>query len=243
MIPSASQLYDVTEATWPAARYAQQGPWLFRQGQGGGQRVSATTATGPVTEADIDMAEAQMLDMGQHRLFQLRHDQGAFDAMLAARGYQVVDPVNLYAAPVAAIATERPPRVCTFCIWEPLAIQLDIWAEGGIMAPRVAVMYRALGPKTSLLARFNDHPGGSGFVAMHNGIAMVHALHILPHQRRQGLGRYFMREAAFWAQDQGASHLALAVTQGNTGGNALYSSLGMQVVGQYHYRKHKEDLA
>jgi hypothetical protein len=52
-----------------------------------------------------------------------------------------------------------------------------------------------------------------------------------------------MREAAFWAQDQGASHLALAVTQGNTGGNALYSSLGMQVVGQYHYRKHKEDLA
>ena len=243
MMPTACQLYEATEATWPAASYTHQGPWLLRQGQGGGQRVSAATATGPVTQADIDMAETQMQAMGQARLFQIRHDQAELDAMLAARGYQVVDPVNLYAAPVAAIATERPPRVCTFCIWEPLAIQLDIWADGGILAPRVAVMHRAKGPKTSLLARFNDHPGGSGFVAMHQGIAMVHALHILPHQRRQGLGRYFMREAAFWAQDQGASHLALAVTQGNTGGNALYSSIGMQVVGQYHYRKHKEDLA
>lgn len=243
MMPTACQLYLATEATWPAASYIHQGPWLLRQGQGGGQRVSAATATGPVTQADVDMAETQMQAMGQARLFQIRHDQAELDAMLAARGYQVVDPVNLYAAPVAAIATERPPRVCTFCIWEPLAIQLDIWADGGILAPRVAVMHRAKGPKTSLLARFNDHPGGSGFVAMHQGIAMVHALHILPHQRRQGLGRYFMREAAFWAQDQGASHLALAVTQGNTGGNALYSSIGMQVVGQYHYRKHKEDLA
>lgn len=242
MTPGMDDLYDVLDATWPAAATRTDAPWLFREGQGGGQRVSATTATGPTTEADIDRAEATMQAMHQPRLFQVRHRDQALDAQLDSRGYAVVDPVTFYVAPVDTVATERPPRVTTFCVWEPLAIQIDIWAEGGIGPGRIAVMHRAKGPKTSLIGRLNDHPGGTGFVAIHQGIAMLHALEVLPHQRKQGMGRYFMREAAFWARDNGASHIALVVTQANTGANALYASLGMVAVGQYHYRKHKDDL-
>ena len=39
-----------------------------------------------------------------------------------------------------------------------------------------------------------------------------------------------------WAAEQGADRLALAVTQANSGAIALYTSLGMQPVGEYHYR-------
>ena len=95
-------------------------------------------------------------------------------------------------------------------------------------------------PKTAIIARWNDHPGGCAFVGIHNKIAMLHALEILPNQRQQGLGSWVMKRAAFWAQDHGADELSVVCTQANKGANALYTSLGMTLVGQYHYRKKKD---
>lgn len=242
MTPDLAQLYDVIDGTWPAAETRQLGRILLRRGDGGGQRVSAATALGPVTPQDIDAAEAAMQTMEQPRLFQIRAGDDSLDTMLADRGYVIVDPVNLYLALVDGVATRRPPPVTAFCVWEPLAIQIDIWAKGGIGPGRLAVMHRAKGPKTSILGRLNDHPGGTAFVAIHNGIAMVHAVEVLPHQRKQGMAGWFMRLAAFWARDNGASHIAVVCTQANTAANALYASLGMALVGQYHYRKHPDDV-
>ena len=65
---------------------------------------------------------------------------------------------------------------------------------------------------------------------------MLHALEVLPHQRRKGVGVWMMRQAAYWAADQGAEELVVICTRANTGANALYASLGMRAVGQYHYR-------
>ena len=242
MTPDLAQLYDVIDGTWPAAETRQLGRILLRRGDGGGQRVSAATALGPVTPQDIDAAEAAMQAIGQPRLFQIRAGDDSLDTMLADRGYVIVDPVNLYLAPVDGMATRRPPPVTAFCVWEPLAIQNDIWAKGGIGPGRLAVMHRAKGPKTSILGRLNDHPGGTAFVAIHNGIAMVHAVEVLPHQRKQGMAGWFMRLAAFWARDNGASHIAVVCTQANTASNELYASLGRALVGQYHYRKHPDDV-
>lgn len=241
--PGIEQLYDVIDATWPAAAIREMGPWLIREGQSGGQRVSAATAKRPVTGDEIAQAEKAMQDLGQPRLFQIREGQHQLDAMLVERGYVVVDPVNFWIAPVGDIATEFPPPVTAFSVWEPLAIQIDIWAAGGIGPGRIAVMNRAAEPKTSLLGRLNDSPAGTAFVAIHDGIAMLHALEVLPHQRKQGMARWFMRLAAFWARDNGATHLSVVCTQENAAANALYQSLGMSLVGQYHYRKHEEDLS
>jgi len=242
MTPDVARLYDVIDGTWPAAETRQAGPFLLRLGAGGGQRVSAATAVTLVDDTEIDAAEAAMLDREQPRLFQIRAGDEALDAALAVRGYLIVDPVNLYVAPVADLVTDRPPPVTTFTLWEPLAIQIDIWAKGGIGPGRIAVMHRAKGPKTSILGRLNDHPGGTAFVAIHDHIAMVHAVEVVPHQRQQGMARWFMRLAAFWAKDHGATHLAVVCTQANTAANALYASLGMALVGQYHYRKHPDDM-
>jgi len=242
MMPDARQLMDVCDATWPAAATRRLGPWLLREGQGGGQRVSATTAKAPPTEDDIAQAEAAMQDMTQPRLFQIRQGDSELDAWLDARDYAVVDPVTIWVAPATALATQHAPRVTVFTVWEPLAIQIDIWAKAGIGPGRIAVMHRAPQPKTTLMGRINDHPGGTAFVAVHGGTAMIHALEVLPHQRRHGMARWFMHEAAFWAQDNGASHIAAICTQANAGANALYASLGMEAVGQYHYRKHREDM-
>jgi len=65
---------------------------------------------------------------------------------------------------------------------------------------------------------------------------MVHALEILPHQRGMGVGKWMMRRAAFWAQAEGATHMSVICTQENAAANGLYTSLGMTLTGQYHYR-------
>jgi GNAT superfamily N-acetyltransferase len=97
-------------------------------------------------------------------------------------------------------------------------------------------MDRVQGPKTALLARNGDRPAGVAFVACHGSEAMLHALEVLPANRRQGVGRTLLHAAANWAASQGATRLSLVVTRQNAAARALYARLGMECVGQYHYR-------
>ena len=240
MMPDLATLHAAAEATWPPARRSRVGPVTIRDGAGGGKRVSAATATGTVTQGDLDRAEAAMRDAGQVPLFQLRAGDEALDALLAARGYAMIDPVNIQLAPVAALTGARPPRLTTFTVWEPLAIMRDIWAEGGIGPARLAVMHRAEGPRTGLFARHADQPAGAGFVAIHAGVAMLHALEVRARHRRAGVGRLMIRQAALWAEEHGARHLALLCAQGNAASNALCSAMGFSCAGTYHYRTKEE---
>jgi ribosomal protein S18 acetylase RimI-like enzyme len=229
-------VHAAVAATWPAAREVRVGPVTLREGLGGGSRVSAATVEGPWTGDDLDAAETGMAALGQGALFMLREGDTALDAALAARGYAVMDPVVGYVVAVEALALRRPPPVTTFEVWPPLAAQAEIWAEGGIGPARLAVMERAPGPKVAILGRLDDSPAGAGFVALHQGLAMVHAIEVRERFRRRGLGAHMLRAAAFWAREQGAGWVGLVVTEANAGARALYAGLGMVEVARYHYR-------
>ena len=234
-LPEAHRLYGMIEVTWPAASISGLGPWLIRDGQGGGSRVSAATANGAVSRDDLGQAEDAMRDLGQTPLFMIRQGDGALDAMLDDAGYVVMDPVTLYAAPISDVTIARPD-VMTIAAWPPLAIQAEVWAAGGIGASRLSVMERANCPKTTLLCRADDNCAGSVYIAIDGDSAMIHALEIGEGFRRRGLARALTIAAAHWAQKQGAAYLTLVTTDANVAANALYTSLGMAVVGQYHYR-------
>ncbi len=233
MTPSVQDLYEVCEATWPPARMWQEAGWTLRDGAGGGKRVSAATRVS--ADAEIAAAEAQM----QTPLFMIRDGEGDLDAALAARGYEIIDPVNAYSCPIDALLDVKIPPVTAFAVWEPLAIMEEIWAQGGITPARRAVMERAK-TKIGILSRLKDKPAGVAFAAIHEGICMVHAIEVLPHQRRQGAAAWMMRKAAQWAHGLGAQHMSVLCTKENNAANALYISLGMQRVGQYHYRIKKD---
>jgi len=233
--------YALVEATWPTAAKRSLGPVTLREGQGGGSRVSAASVEGAAKEQEITEAEKAMRAMGQSCLFMIYDGQDQLDGQLSERGYEVKDPVNLWTCPVETLMDVAIPRVTTFALWSPLEIQREIWEQGGIDAARQNVMERVSGPKVALLARHRDKPAGAGFVAIHEGIAMVHALEILPHQRRCGMGAWMMRQAAYWAAENGAGELAVLCTKRNEGANGLYASLGMHCVGKYHYRHLPEE--
>ncbi len=243
MTTAIEDLYDAIDGTWPAKRFLQTGPWCLREGDGGGKRVSAATANGTVDASDIAVAERAMIEMGQDPLFMLRQGDADLDADLEQCGYDVIDPVTVYACKPSSLTDIPIPRVTVFNLWEPLAIMREIWEQGGIGPARQRVMQRAQGPKTALLCRLHDKPAGVAFVAMHDGIAMVHAVEVLPHQRRRGAAAWMMRGAAFWAEEQAAHTLSVICTNANTGANALYTALGFSVQGHYHYRLKPKEIS
>jgi ribosomal protein S18 acetylase RimI-like enzyme len=224
-------LAEVMEATWPPATRQSVGPFTLRDGAGGGKRVSAASCDGPFTTADLDVVEAAMAQP----LMLIRAGEEELDAALDARGWRIVDPVVAYAAPVAALAADLP-GLTAFPHWPPLEIARSIWAEGGIGPARLAVMERVRGPKTALLGRIDDRPAGVVFVACHGPEAMLHALEVRAAYRRQGLAGNLVVAAANWAAEAGATRLSLVVTRQNAAARALYARLGLEVVGEYHYR-------
>ncbi len=166
----------------------------------------------------------------------IRQGDDVLDRSLADRGYDVVDPTNIYLLPIEKLTDTPIPPVTAFEIWEPLAMMLEIWAAGGIGPARVAVMHRAA-QKTAILSRWKEKPGGVAFAALHDGVCMVHAVEVLEHQRGMGVAKWMMRRAAFWAQARGATHVAVLCTKRNAAANRLYQGLGFVQVGDYHYRQ------
>lgn len=232
--PGIGALLEVCEATWPPARRIDLPGWQLRDGAGGGQRVSAATAT--TSAPSIPAMESAQAALGQPPLVMIRPGDAALDRTLEGAGYRVKDPVTAYLAPVAALAVAPPPVSAFQVAWPPVRIQEELWAEGGIGPERLAVMARVEGPKCTILGRSKDQPAGTAFVALAGDIAMLHALEVTPRLRRAGTAVNMMRGAALWAQGAGANWLSVLVTNANAPANALYSALGMRPVGSYHYR-------
>lgn len=243
MKPDIRRLYRAMEATWPPHQTINAGPWTLREGLGGGKRVSAATQRAHF-EPDVDLpaAEDAMRILGQIPLFMIREGDNLLDAELARRGYIVVDPVNIWMCPISALTDRKIPLVRCFSIWEPLAIMRELWSEGGISLERQHVMERARGPKTGVLGRLQDKPAGVSFCALDEDVAMLHAMYTRPDFRQQGLGGWMVRTVAHWAADWNAHWMTLLCTQDNAAANRLYSALGMELVGRYHYRilRHSE---
>ena len=61
-------LFDAIEATWPAAALHSHGPWLVREGRGGGKRVSSVSAVRDWEPDDIPAAEAALASAREQQL-------------------------------------------------------------------------------------------------------------------------------------------------------------------------------
>lgn len=236
--PTTNSLFDAIDATWAPRSMHRAGDWVLRDGGGGGNRVSAASFHGqdPAT-ADISQAEAAMIRSERQPLFMVRPGQEDLDRLLIARNYKKFAPVNIYTGVAGKLAEHAPTGLAALPCAAPLAIQKEIWAEGGIGPERLAIMTRVSSPKTMFLARNDNHPAGTAFVAIHKNIGMLHALEVRRSARRKGVGADLTRAAARWCAEQGAQFFAVLVTRENLAGNALYARIGMEKIAQYHYRR------
>lgn len=232
----SGELTRLLDATWPAEECWRVGPFTLRRSDGGGKRVSAATACGAVTEADIEAAERAMDDCGQQAMFSVRADQMQLEQLLVDRTYLMLDPTRLFRIGLAELADlDAGGHDCT-ADWPPDDDRIAIWEAGHIGAARRAIMERAEAPKTAILARAQGIPVGATFVAVHEGIAIVRALEVVKPHRRRGAARDMLIAAAAWARGRGADRLVALAVDGNVGAGRLFETSGFAATDAYHYR-------
>ena len=232
---SGFEYFDALDGTWSPEQIIEMNPWRIRVSDGGGKRVTATTAHGPIIDSDIDVVELEMTKLQQPLLFMLRPEDDLLNSQLLSRGYRYFDETTIFTCPMTNLTNVSIPKVTVFNIWEPLAIMEEIWDKGGVSMSRRQVMRRVKGVKTAFLVRLNDKPVGVGFVAIHGVIAMVHALEILDHHRRKSAATWLIHGAARWAESYGAQQIAVACVNTNYAAKAFFLSLRFSPVVQYHY--------
>lgn len=234
--PEQTALFDAIDATWTPKSRRQVDGWTIREGAGAGSRVSAASLDGRYIgpNGGIGSALRAMRALGQAPLFMIRPGDEDLDAHLHERGFTIASPVVMLGAPAEAVAA--PAGLGAIPCDTTLAVQKEIWALGGIGPERLAVMTRVAGPKTALLGRSKDRPTGTAFVAVSEGIAMMHALEVRADARRTGAGRTLVTGGADWAMRHGADCFVVLVTRDNRAAIALYEGLGLVQIGAYHYR-------
>lgn len=233
--PTTLEMYETTLATWPAKSTYDVEGWRIRDGAAGGKRASAATWEGSGAP-DLTVMEHENEKLGQHRLVMVRAGEDALDQQLEDAGYTIIDPVTMYAGPIDIFTAQKPDVAMSYAIWEPLQVMTDIWTAGGIGEGRIDLMHRCALPKTGIMARTGDIAAATGFGAIYQDNLMLHAIEVLAEHRGKGLAKRILNHAGHWAQDRGAKYMTLVTTRANEAANGLYTSLGMQDVGHYHYR-------
>ncbi|WP_058755074.1 GNAT family N-acetyltransferase [Sphingomonas endophytica] len=77
-----------------------------------------------------------------------------------------------------------------------------------------------------------------GYVALHDGIAVIEAVGTDPAARRRGHARAIVAALIGWADRHGAAHIALQVEETNAPARALYAAMGFATdLYGYHYRR------
>ncbi|MDO5605017.1 MAG: GNAT family N-acetyltransferase [Paracoccus sp. (in: a-proteobacteria)] len=223
------------ENSWPAAEYAQAGPFRIGRGKGGGMRVSSARPLSAGWSA-ADISEAARIQDAWEQTAAFRVTDGdPLGGVLAAQGWRIHSPTLMMTAPLDVLTDRAVPPVTAFSLWPPLAIQRELWTASGISPARQAVMTRVALPRRAILGRCDDRAGGVAFVAAAGETAVLHALEVVPALRRRGLAGWMMREAAIWAQRQGCHEMLLAVTAANAPAVALYRGFGFTGIGRYSY--------
>ena len=244
--PSRERLFAALDATWPPLSREMLGEWALRRGdRGGGRRTAAVWPAGDpgmALEDAVAAAEARMRAWGQPLYFQIGGAPDAeLDAALATRGYADEAHCSFLAAPVGDVAAAGTGGRMVVRVRAPLALFDEMWAAGGIGPARRAVMDRVAGPKETILIREDDRVAAACFVAVHDGIAVMSALHVAPRFRRRGVGRASVAAAAGIGAELGAEWMAFSVEDDNAPAVALYAGLGFREAARYHYRTLRED--
>lgn len=236
MLKNGSDIFEAIDVTWPAEKFLEIPKWKLRRSAKGGKRVSAATAIGAPDISDIKLAENKMVQWHQDKLFMIKKNEIILDEALSASGYRVIDPTNIWSISSKNLSIQKTLPVKAFTIFPPLAIQRELWRANHIPPSRIEIMDRVKTHKTTIFGRINARPAASAFVAVSNKFAMVHALVVDKKCRRQGMGKFVMQKVGSWAYQMGAESVVALCTEKNCSANILYKSLGMQVIGKYHYR-------
>ncbi len=240
---------------WPAPRNVYFGGWVFRLGGGYTKRANSANALGGRQEMRADSinawtpardfrevrAEAERFYAanGQPTIFRLTPLAGAdADPMLAAAGYERLDPSRVLTAALDAAAADARVRIAPG--------PTPAWANGIAAAQGIAPSHRlihdrivqAIALPTGFATCFvGERAAGFGLGVADRGAVGLFDIVVRPEFRGRGLGRAITRALMYWGREEGAKTAYLQVFDANRVALALYETLGFRAAYAYHYRR------
>jgi N-acetylglutamate synthase len=226
---------------WPAGETRVVDGWLWRYSGGGSQRansVSALNYEGSDVERTIATIEAMYREHGAPVRFQVgfplsRPDD--LDQRLAARGYEIHDPVTTLLKPVAPVA-------------EPADVVLreapsDGWLSvylANVTPDRrpfaMAILARVPGPRVFAEVVREGAVIATALGVFHENTVIAECVGTAGSARRQGAAAAVMRALEAWGIGLGAHTIGLQAVTTNVPAQGLYAALGYVPAGTYHYR-------
>jgi ribosomal protein S18 acetylase RimI-like enzyme len=240
---------------WPALHTEAHGGWLWRFADGYTKRANAVLPLYAPAPHDagrrIDAAEAAYGRAGLPATFKVPGlpAWSALDAVLAARGYALVDPSLVM---TRALVPDRSGATAPVTVsGSPTDADVSIverftpgWFDGFFEANRIAVHHQ---PTSAALASRVARPlVGSltrgtkavawAYVALVGDQAWLFDVVVHPDHRRQGLGRQLVQTLVRRAAAAGARRCCLQSFAANAVARALYEGLGFTEAYPYWYR-------
>ena len=242
------ELESLARQVWPPAESQAVGGWQLGFSQGCTKRANSVCARegepGDLASR-IDRCEALYRARALPVVFKLTEGSRptGLDAVLARRGYRVVDPTSVQTCPgrasLAAPMGDEAPRIeeALSESFREACMRLNAVGER-MQAPLSEILRRIeAGCDAVAFASIGTGPAtrAQGIGVLQGGAACLCEIVTAPAQRRQGLASSIVRSLLDWARTRDAVPW-LQVVATNTGAVSLYAGLGFEEAYRYWYR-------
>jgi GNAT superfamily N-acetyltransferase len=232
-------------ACWPALEEKTEQGWFLRFGGGHTKRCNSANPLQPETADPIAQIEADYRGRGLAPIFRLTPlcDLERYDALLAQRGYRLVEPSRVMVlADLAAFARTGVPADLTLRLdAEPSTAWCAANEQLRPCPPEQRLARDAILRKIAVPAVFATLYDGETPLALAIGAVAgrwfdLNAVATRPEMRGRGLMRALLGEMAEWGRQQGAEAGHLAVVADNAPAVRLYEGMGYREAYRYQYR-------
>jgi GNAT superfamily N-acetyltransferase len=242
---------EITLNTWPAEQSILLNGWILRTAAGYTKRANSVN---PLYGAEssfvnvvdrIKFAEQYYEHAGLTSAFKITpYMQPAnLDAILAERGYTIVDPSSVRLLDLEDLA--EPNLRYSVQVQESLNEEwLHAFTELTELSDKNRDTFIRMLSASHLqqgyaLLLSNGVPTACGLGVIQNGYIGLYDIVTSPAHRRQGMAEQLILGLLQWGKTQGAITSFLQVVQTNAGASALYDKLGFKEIYQYWYRVSK----
>ena len=248
----ARRVEEASLNAWPALHQVMLDGWVLRFTRGFTKRANSVTPLYPATQPPaekIRYCENLYAREGLKPTFRLTtvSDESALDDLLAARGYESIDPTQVLHRSLTtgefdvAGAFSVVPVASFLATYATVQEPPDIDARSARTASELhRVILRAIRSETVFGSIIEDgEPVACGMAVVERELVGLFDIVVHPECRRRGHGRALVESLLKRAADMGARTAYLQVLDDNATARSLYTALGFEPLYEYRYRVSK----
>lgn len=237
---------------WPALHQVMLDGWVLRFSLGFTKRANSVTPLYAAAQHPLEKVrycEELYAREGLSTVFRLAtvSEEVALDELLAARGYECIDPTRVLHRPLATDEFDAAGTFSTVPVASFLASYASLQEPPDIDEPAATAaselhraILRAIRSETIFGSIVEDGEAvACGMAVVEQELVGLFDIVVHPRCRRRGHGRALVENLLYRAVERGARTAYLQVLNDNAAARSLYAALGFEPLYEYRYRVSK----